>query len=170
MKTRVLAVLMLGFVLFATPMAASAIDVVEPVGKTWEYTLGLGYKHFSQDTVDDSAYVGFRAQKRVQYPFLVGGGVEISAVGDIISVDATVPVTIRIGLHKGLKADVLLAPGVAYAKNMDTKVKKIMAVGTGGLELKTFIKKGLSLGLGVYYTGYSKSEFNNVKVGLAIGF
>ena len=152
------------------PMIASALDVVEPVGKGWEYTLGVGYKHFIKDAVGDAAYVGFRAQKRVQYPFLVGAGVEATAVGDVLAVDATIPVSIRLGVHESVKFDALIAPGVAYAKNMDTKVKKIMAVGMGGFEIKTFLKKGFSLGAGLYFTGYSKSEFNNIKAGLIIGF
>ena len=154
----------------AVPMIASALDVVEPIGKGWEYTLGVGYKHFMKNSAGDAAYVGFRAQKRVQYPFLVGAGVEATAVGNVIAVDATIPVSIRLGIFDSLKIDALVAPGVAYAKNMETKVKQVLAVGTGGIEIKTFLKKGFSLGAGVYYTGYSRSEFNNIKDGLIIGF
>ncbi len=152
------------------PMVASALDVVEPVGKGWEYTFGVGYKHFMKSSAGDAAYVGFRAQKRVQYPFLVGAGVEATVVGNIIAVDATVPVSIRLGVYDSLKIDALVAPGVAYAKNMETKVKQVLAVGTGGIEIKTFLKKGVSLGAGIYYSGYSRNEFNNIKAGLIIGF
>jgi hypothetical protein len=155
---------------FTASTKAWAIDFVEPEGKTWEYTLGLGYKDFATKGIDSSPYVAFRIQKRIVYPFLVGLGADATLMNNIIYAELHAPVSLRIPIKGRLKLDAIVAPGGAYARNSRSRISRIIATGMGGAELKFFIKKSVSLGVGGYYAGCSDSRFNNIKVGLIAGF
>ncbi len=106
----ILAILILALC-FTSTAKAWAIDFVEPEGKTWEYTLGLGYKDFVTKGIDSSPYAAFRMQRRIAYPFLVGVGADATLMKHITYAELHVPLSIRIPIKGGLKLDAILAPG-----------------------------------------------------------
>lgn len=155
--------------LLLTPLVSSALDIVEEPGKKWETSISVGYMNFKGSNIEDSAFVGLRVQKRVAYPILIGVGVEGSIIGDVTYVELNIPVSARVGVGP-LKIDFIVRPGAAYAENTNYDIKKIVGVGTGGIEIKHFIKDGVSLGLGAYYSVLTYSKLNNFKLAVVLGF
>lgn len=168
MKKAYLLAFMLVFV-FAVPYQSEALQEVSEPGKKWEYGVNIGYKNFKESGVKDSVFAGFRMQKRVAYPLLLGVGVEGAMIGDVVYGELNVPLSVRTTAGP-VKADFLLRPGVAYAKNSKTDVKKVIGVGTAGIEIKKFVSKGVAVGVGVYYSATTYSKLNNFSVGLAVSF
>ena len=64
----------------------------------------------------------------------------------------------------------MLIPGAAYAYNFQNKKDKFMGAITPGIELKKFIKKGTSIGLGLYYSMYTYDQLNNFRFSIVLGF
>lgn len=156
------------FFVLLMPQVSNALDFVSET-KDWEYSLSFGYKMHTEKDVDDAFAAGFRAQRRVAYPVLVGIGTEASYFQDIIYCEINAPVTYRIGLGP-IKADAMVIPGGAYAYNFENKNDKLMGTVTAGLEIKKFIQKGKSIGLGVFYTMCTYNELNNFKFSFVFGF
>lgn len=168
MKKAYLLAFMLVFV-FAVPYQSEALQEVSEPGKKWEYGVNIGYKNFKESGVKDSVFAGFRMQRRVVYPMLLGVGVEGAMIGDVVYGELNVPLSVRTTAGP-VKADFLLRPGVAYAENSKTDVKKVIGVGTAGIEIKKFVSKGVAVGVGVYYSATTYSKLNSFSVGLAVSF
>jgi hypothetical protein len=158
-----------------TPRISHALDVVEPQGKQWEYTVSTGYTDFTKDNISGAFDLWLRAQCRVIYPVLFGIGAEGTLANHIWWTGGNFPLTVRVGIRK-VKFDFILSPGFAYVQNTDngdnnsTGISKWVGSGTAGLEVKTFVKKGTSIGIGGYYSVYSDSRLNNFKINLVLGF
>jgi len=168
MKKALLAFMVVIVLAFVMPYRAEAVEQVYPEGKAWEYGASILYKDL-QNGVKDTVSVGLRMQRRVVYPLLLGVGVEGAEIGDVLYGEVNVPVTVRTTIGD-VKADLIGRPGVAYAKNSKTDVSKFMGVGTVGLEFKYFVIKGVSVGVGVYYSITTYSKMNNLSAGLVISF
>lgn len=168
MKRAFMSIGTLIILLLSSPSIGSALDVVSE-GKDWEYTLSLGYQLHMKDGVEDAFAAGLRAQKRLAYPFLLGIGLQTAYFQDILHAELNVPLSYRIGLGP-IKADAMLIPGAAYAYNLHNGNDKFMGSITPGIELKKFVKKGTSVGIGFYYSIYTYSELNNFRFSLVIGF
>lgn len=152
------------------PLKAHAeLETVEEPGKAWEYGVGLGYVDYNWSGATSGGYVDLRAMKRLSYPWLVGPGFSFSFTGDILVFEGNIPLIVRTTVGP-IKADFLVRPGAAYAWNQKTDFTKFIGTITGGLELKKFVTKGTSVGLGLYYTGTTYSKLNSFKAGLIIGF
>lgn len=151
------------------PAGVWALDKVEEPGKEWETTVSLGYADFTSNTISNSVYGSIRAQKRVQYPFLLGAGIGGSVIGDVIFGEVTLPLSLRTNFGK-LTLDLVAAPGVGYAKNTNADVSKVVGTGTGGIELKHFIKPGTSIGLGAYYEVSTYDKLDHWRLLFTIGF
>lgn len=151
------------------PAAADALDVVEDEGKVWETTLSLGVKDFNARDLDSAALTGIRLQKRLDYPFLIGLGMEGAVIGDVLYIEGNIPISIRQGPGP-FKLDALVAPGIAYAENTSVGISQVIGVGTVGLEMKRFIRPGVSLGGGAYYSFHTNSDLNGFKFAFIIGF
>lgn len=156
------------FAIMLMPRVSNAVDFVSET-KNWEYALSLGYKMHTQEYVEGAFAAGFRAQRRVAYPLLAGIGTEVSYFQNIIYCEINVPVTYRIGLGS-LKADAMVIPGAAYAYNFENRNDKLMGTLSTGLEIKKFIQKGKSIGLGVFYALCTYKELNNFRVSFVFGF
>lgn len=154
---------------FALPFKSDALQEVTEPGKNWEYGFNVGYKNFKEGGVKDSVFAGLKMQKRVAYPLLAGIGVEGAMIGDVVYGELNAPLSLR-ATAGTFKADFMLRPGVAYAKNSKTDVKKVIGVGTAGVEIKKFVSKGVSVGVGVYYSATTYSKLNNFGVALAVSF
>lgn len=150
------------FVLFLIllPSLVSAIDVIEPESKAWETSPFVGYAKF-KDAHEDAAFFGIRTLRRVQYPFLAGVSMAGTITDNFWYAELSLPISLRVTLMDKLKLDAIVAPGMAYAHNRRTSSNKYAGSGTAGLELKYFVKKGLSFGLGGYYTALTESELNH---------
>lgn len=158
------------FIVFLiVPQIASALDITEDPEKKWETTVSVGYMNFQESGINDSASLGLRLQRRITYPLLLGIGAEGSLISDVVYVNVNVPITVRIGAGP-LKLDLIASPGVAYAQNTDLDISKIVGVGTVGIELKKFIKKGMSIGIGCSYSLLTYSKLNNFKAVFVISF
>jgi hypothetical protein len=151
------------------PRTSRALDVVQPPGKQWEYTVSTGYTDFTHNDISGAFDVWLRAQYRMIYPVLFGMGVEAGVDNNLWYAGANLPLTLRTGIGK-IKFDFVLSPGFAYAQNTRTSVSKWVGTATGGLEIKTFFTKGTSVGVGGYYTYCSDSNLNNIKLNLVVGF
>lgn len=156
------------FAVILIPRVSNAVDFVSET-KNWEYTLSFGYKVHTQEDVDSAFAAGFRAQRRVAYPLLAGIGTEVSYFQNIIHCEIDLPVTYRIGLG-AVKADAMVIPGAAYAYNFENRNDKFMGTLSTGLEIKKFIQKGKSIGLGVFYALCTYKELNNFRISLVFGF
>lgn len=156
-------------VVLLLPVAAVALDKVEEPGKEWETTITLGYTDFKDHTLSNAVYGGIRAQKRVQYPFLVGVGGGGSVIGDVVFGELTLPVSLRASVA-GLNLDFLVAPGVGYAKNTNVDVSKVVGTGTAGIEIKRFVKPGTSIGLGAYYEVSTYDKLDHWRLMFTLGF
>lgn len=154
---------------FAVPFKSEALQEVTEPGKKWEYGFNIGFKNFKEKGVKDSVFAGLKMQRRVAYPLLAGVGVEGALIGDVIYGELNVPLSLRTTAGS-FKADFIVKPGVAYAKNSETDVSKIIGTGTAGVEIKKFVSKGVSVGVGVYYTATTYSKLNNFGVALAVSF
>jgi len=149
---------------------ADSIEEEFNANKEWEHSIGVGYKTFSNNAVKDSLAVNLRFQKRVGYPFLLGIEGEGSFIGDVGYFRVGIPLSVRVPMPvEKTKLDLIVSPGGLYATNTNTKVKEIAAAGTGGVELKYFIKSGYSLGLGAYYT-VTTNHLNNFNFMVVFGF
>jgi hypothetical protein len=168
MKKAFLSIGTLVILLLFLPSIGSALDVVSE-GKDWEYTLSVGYQLHTKDAFEDAFAAGLRAQKRVAYPFLLGMGIQAAYFQDILNAELNVPLSCRIGLGP-VKADAMIIPGAAYAYNFYNRNGKFMGSITPGMEIKKFVKKGTSIGIGFYYSIYTRSEFDNFRFSLVIGF
>ncbi len=153
----------------AVPCQSEALQEVSEPPKKWEYSVNIGYKNFKESGVKDSVFAGIRTQRRVVYPLLLGVGVEGAMIGDVVYGEINLPLSVRTTAGP-VKADLLLRPGVAYAENSKTDVKKIIGVGTAGIEIKKFVSKGVAVGVGVYYSATTYSKLNNFSVGFAVTF
>jgi len=156
------------FAVILMPRVSNAVDFVSET-KNWEYTLSFCYKMHTQEDVEGAFAAGFRAQRRVAYPLLAGIGTAFSYFQNILYGEIDVPVTYRIGLGP-VKADAMVIPGVAYAYNFENKNDKLMGTLSTGLEIKKFIQKGKSIGLGVFYALCTYKELNNFRISLVFGF
>ena len=171
MKTRtVLLVAILFVISILMPLSVFALDSIEPLQKTWEVTVSGGLKNYSSSSLASGAYAEVRAQMRVKYPVLIGVGVEGSIQNDVFNVSAGLPVSLRFGANAPAKLDFVVFPAVVYASNTETDVTKIFGACTVGFEVKKFIKQGIYIGAGAYYTFNSMDEFNNTRGGILIGF
>ena len=168
MKRMFVLIGMLSVLLLSLPSVGSALDVVSE-GKDWEYALSLGYQLHTKEGVEDAFAGGIRAQKRLAYPLLLGIGLQGAYFQNIVHAELNAPLSYRIGLGP-VKADAMLIPGAAYAYNFHNKKDKIMGAITPGIELKKFIKKGTSIGIGFYYSMYTYSQLNNLRFSIVLGF
>jgi hypothetical protein len=151
------------------PRASRALDIVEPQGKTWEYTVSTGYTDFTKNDISGAFDLWLRAQYRMIYPVLFGAGVEAALDNNLWYVGGNFPLTLRTGIGQ-IKFDFVVSPGFAYVQNTRTSVSKWVGLATGGLEVKTFVTKGTSVGVGGYYSAYSDSNLNNFKINFVVGF
>lgn len=154
---------------FVFAVQAQAIEKVTEPAKDWEYSVNIGYKNFKEDGIKDSVFGGFRMQKRVVYPLLVGVGVEGAMIGDVLYGEINIPVSVRTTISS-IKSDFIIKPGVAYAENTKTDVKKFIGTGTAGVEIKKFVSKGVAVGVGVYYTVTTYKKLNNFNLAFAVSF
>ncbi len=153
-----------------TASISSALDYVSE-SKSWECTVSIGYANHIKDYVDDSVVAGFRTQKRLIYPLLLGIGVDASYFQNIILGSVSMPISYRVSI-RNYKLDAVIKPGGAYAYNIKkkNKINKVMGVVSSGIELKKFITKGKSIGIGAYYSIYENSKLNDIRVTLLYGF
>jgi hypothetical protein len=151
------------------PQVSTALDVVQAPGKSWEYTVSAGYTDFTRNNISNAFDVWLRAQYRMVYPVLFGIGAEAAVDNHLWYAGANLPLTLRTGIGR-IKFDFVLSPGFAYVQNTRSSVSKWVGLATGGLEVKTFVTKGTSIGVGGYYSAYSDSDLNNIKINLVVGF
>jgi len=153
----------------AVPYHSEALQEVSEPPKKWEYNITIGYKDFKESGIKDSAFAGIRIQRRVAYPLLLGAGIEGAMIGDVTYGELNAPLSVRTTAGP-VKADFIFRPGIAYAENSKTDVKKIVGVGTAGIEIKTFVSKGVAVGVGVYYSITTYSKLKNLSAGFAVTF
>lgn len=166
---RILVLLVLSLVVLLPQVANSTVDIIEEPGKQWELSTSIGYKMFSDKEIQDSTSVALRLQKRLVYPFLIGVGVDGTLIGDVAYIAASAPMSARLGLGP-VKMDAIIAPGLGYAENTSYKIKKLVGVGTAGLELKWFFTKGISAGVGVYYSVLTYTKMNHITTSINFSF
>lgn len=170
MKKTILGLAVAMLTLFVLTIDARALEPLQENQKKWETSVFAGLKSFTEKGVKDGPVLGFKTQRRIAYPFLAGVDIEVSATGDVVFVEIGLPVSARVDLGNGIKADAIIQGGAGYAWNKNTKIDKFVGVGTAGVELKGFIAKGVSLGVGTYYSAVTDSRFNNIKIALILGF
>lgn len=156
--------------LFVLTLNANALEPLSGNEKKWETSVFAGLKSFTEKGVKDGPVLGLKSQRRIAYPFLAGVNVEASVTGDVIFVEIGLPISARADLGNSIKADIVLQGGGGYARNKETGIDKFVGVGTVGAELKGFVTKGVSLGIGAYYSAVTDSRFNNFKIALIVGF
>lgn len=136
---------------------------------TWEVSAMLGGVHYKEKVLGDTWIAGLRADYRIKYPFLAGGGFYASGSSDLLMLYPELRAKVRIPLFSSLKLDLVGSADLGYADNKVLKKKKIITGAGAGAELLFFTEKA-HLGLSISYVIFSDSRFNSLRGGLVIGF
>jgi hypothetical protein len=154
------------------PASSKALEMVHEKGKPWERTIHLGWKIFPEEQVHNAPNIGIRLLKRITYPLLIGLEVQGSYIDtandDAWYMEFSLPVALRAPFYRSAKIDILMAPGIAYLTNAFGD--DFEGTATAGFETKAFVKEGLSIGVGAYYSMSTNSDLNNWRFSLLLGF
>ena len=160
-----------GMLVVATPAKADLTVISsDDCQKQWEYTVDTGYQQFQSKALGNSGFIDIRLQKRMDYPFLFGIEFGGSLVSGGALADIMFPLSVRAGLYRSWKVDFILAPGAAYAYSQALSRSQFTPEGSLGIQIKNFIKQGMSLGIYAAYVVTGISDFDSTRFGISLGF